>query len=54
MQKEISKTTLYKDTIKKQEKVIGKLEHLLESSINDTEKARENILDLEKIRSDNL
>ena len=34
--KEVQKTSLYKDTIKKQERVIGKLEILLEKTLKDT------------------
>ena len=38
--KENKKTTLYKDTVKKQEAVIGKLENLLEKLMRD-KKARD-------------
>ncbi len=34
--KEVQKTSLYKDTIKKQERVITKLETLLEKTLKDT------------------
>ena len=34
--KEVQKTNLYKDTIKKQERVISKLEVLLEKTLKDT------------------
>jgi hypothetical protein len=34
--KEVQKTNLYKDTIKKQERVITKLETLLEKTLKDT------------------
>ena len=35
MQQEVQKVGLYKETIKKQEMVIGKLERLMESSLKD-------------------
>ena len=34
--KELQKTNLYKETIRKQEKVIAKLEALLEKTLKDT------------------
>lgn len=40
LSKENKKTTLYKDTVKKQEAVIGKLENLLEKLMRD-KKARD-------------
>ena len=54
MQSEISKTQLYKETIKKQEKVISKLETLMESSLKDTQKAREAMVELEQIKTENV
>lgn len=54
MQHEIRKVNLYRDTIKKQEKVIVRLEHLLENTMKDTEKATKQSLELEKIKSENL
>jgi hypothetical protein len=54
MQNELRKVNLYRDTIKKQEKVIVKLEHLLENTMKDTEKASKQALELEKIKSENL
>ena len=54
LNKEISKINLYKDTIRKQEKVISKLEALLEKTIKDTKRAREGMLELEKLRTENL
>jgi len=47
LQNEISKVQLYKDTIKKQEKVIAKLEKLMESTLKDTQKARGALVELE-------
>ena len=52
--KEIQKTNLYKDTIRKQEKVIAKLEALLEKTLKDTQRARDGMLELEKLRTENL
>jgi hypothetical protein len=54
MQHELKKISLYRDTIKKQEKNILKLESLLENTMKDTEKASKQVIDLEKIKSDNL
>jgi hypothetical protein len=52
--KEVQKTNLYKDTIKKQERVISKLEVLLEKTLKDTQKARDGMLELEKLRTENI
>lgn len=52
--KEVQKTNLYKDAIKKQERVITKLESLLEKTLKDTQKARDGMLELEKLRTENL
>jgi len=54
MKKEISKINLYKDTIRKQEKVIAKLEGLLEKTLKDTQQAREGMLELDKLRTENM
>jgi K+/H+ antiporter YhaU regulatory subunit KhtT len=54
LKKEISKINLYKDTIRKQEKVIAKLESLLEKTLKDTQHAREGMLELEKLRTENI
>jgi hypothetical protein len=54
MQQEIQKTQLYRETIKKQEKVIAKLEKLLESLLKDTEKARGSVVELEQLKTENL
>ena len=54
MQQEISKIQVYKDTIKKQEKVIAKLEKLMESTLKDTQKARGAILELEQVKTENM
>lgn len=52
--KEVQKTNLYKDTIRKQERVISKLEVLLEKTLKDTQKARDGMLELEKLRTENI
>mmetsp|Transcript_17475 Transcript_17475/g.17233 ORF Transcript_17475/g.17233 Transcript_17475/m.17233 type:complete len:324 (+) Transcript_17475:1523-2494(+) len=54
LNKEIAKINLYKDTIRKQEKVISKLEALLEKTLKDTKRAREGMMELEKLRTENL
>lgn len=54
LNKEIAKINLYKDTIRKQEKVISKLEALLEKTLKDTKRAREGMIELEKLRTENL
>ena len=54
LSKELQKTNLYKDTIRKQEKVIAKLEALLEKTLKDTQRARDGMLELEKLRTENL
>ncbi len=54
LKKEIAKINLYKDTIRKQEKVIAKLEALLEKTLKDTQNARESLLELENLRTQNL
>lgn len=46
LQREIQKTSLYKDTIRKQERVIAKLEGLMERTLKDTQKARSSALEL--------
>lgn len=53
VQTEIQKTTVYKETIKKQEKVIEKLEKLMEQTLQDTQKARSAQLELESLRTEN-
>ena len=54
MQREVQKVNLYKDTIRKQEKVINKLETLLNKTVRDTKSAREDVLELEKLKTENL
>jgi len=52
--KEMQKIGLYKDTIRKQENVIVKLEALLDKTLKETQRAREGILELEKLKTENL
>lgn len=52
--KEMQKIGLYKDTIRKQESVIVKLEALLDKTLRETQRAREGILELEKLKTENL
>ncbi len=54
MQREIQKINLYKDTIKKQERVILKLEGILNKTIKDTKQSRQDVLELEKLKTENL
>ena len=54
LKQDISKTDLYKATIKKQEKVISKLEALMENTFKDTEKARNALVELEQLKTENL
>jgi len=54
LKKEITKINLYKDTIRKQEKVIAKLEALLEKTLKDTQNAWEGMLELEWLRTENI
>ena len=54
LRNEQKKTELYKDTIRKQEKVIAKLEALLEKTLKDTQRARDGMIELEKLRTENL
>jgi hypothetical protein len=54
MNKEIQKIGLYKDTIRKQETVIIKLEALLDKTLKETQRAREGILELERLKTENL
>lgn len=54
MQQEVSKTQLYRDTIKKQEMVISKLEKLMETTLKDTQKARNSLLELEQLKTENI
>jgi hypothetical protein len=50
----MQKIGLYKDTIRKQEKVIVKLEALLDKTLKETHRAREGVLELENLKTENL
>ena len=50
----MQKVQVYKDTIKKQEKVIIKLEALLDKTLKETQRARDGVLELEKLKTENL
>ena len=54
LNKEMQKIGLYKDTIRKQEKVIVKLETLLDKTLKETQRAREGVLELEQLKTENL
>ena len=54
LNKEMQKIGLYKDTIRKQEKVIVKLETLLDKTLKETQRAREGVLELENLKTENL
>jgi len=54
MQQELRKIQLYRETIKEQEKVIHKLEKLLEATMKDSEKASKRVLEFEQLQTDNL
>jgi len=54
VQHEMQKINLYKDTIKKQEKVINKLELLLSKTIKDVKQPKKDMLELEKLKTENL
>ena len=54
IKREVQKVNLYKDTIRKQEKVIAKLEALLEKTLKDSQRAREGMIELENLRTENL
>ena len=52
--KEMQKIAVYKDTVRKQEAVIIKMEALLQKTMKDTQRAREGVLELEKLKTENL
>jgi hypothetical protein len=54
LQKETQKIGLYRETIKKQEEVIVKMEDLLKKTLNDNEKQKESLLELEQLRELNM
>lgn len=54
VQTQVDKIRIYRDTIKKQEAVISKLEKLLDKTLKDTQLARESVQELERLRTENL
>jgi hypothetical protein len=50
----MQKIAVYKDTVRKQEAVITKMEALLQKTMKDTQRAREGVLELEKLKTENL
>lgn len=54
VQGQIDKVRIYRDTIKKQEAVISKLEKILDKTLKDTQMARESVQELERLRTENL
>ena len=54
LQKETQKIGLYRETIKKQEEVIMKMEGLLKKTMNESERQKESLMELEALRTENL
>jgi predicted nucleic acid-binding Zn-ribbon protein len=54
LQKETQKIGIYRETIKKQEMVITKYEGLLKKTMNDSNKQKESLLELEQLRTENM
>ena len=54
IQSQVDKIKIYRETIKKQEAVISKLEKILDKTLKDTQVARESAQELEKLRTENL
>ncbi len=54
LQANVQKIRIYRETINKQEEVIIKLEKLLKNSIEDVDKHKRDILELEKLKTENL
>ena len=54
VQVQVDKTRMYRETIKKQEAVISKLEKLLDKTLKDSQLARESVQELERLRTENL
>lgn len=54
MQQELQKCQLYRDTIKKQEMVITKLEKLLEVTLKETDQASKKEIELERLKTENI
>ena len=54
LQRETQKIGLYRETIKKQEEVILKMEGLLKKTMNENERQKDSFLELEQLRTENL
>ena len=54
LQRETQKIGLYRETIKKQEEVILKMEGLLKKTMNENERQKDSLLELEQLRNENL
>jgi DNA repair exonuclease SbcCD ATPase subunit len=54
LQKETQKIGLYRETIKKQEEVITKMEGLLKKTMYENERQKDSLLELEQLRTENL
>jgi hypothetical protein len=54
LQKETQKIGLYRDTIKKQEEVIMKMEEILKKTMNESKRQKESLMELEQLRTENL
>jgi len=54
LQKETQKIGLYRETIKKQESVITKLESILNKTMADSSRQKESLLEMEQLRTENL
>ena len=54
LQKETQKIGLYRETIKKQEEVITKMEGLLKKTMHENERQKDSLLELEQLRTENL
>jgi hypothetical protein len=54
LQRETQKIGLYRETIKKQEEVITKMEGLLKKTMNENERQKDSLTELEILRTENL
>lgn len=54
LQKETQKIGLYRETVNKQEEVIHKLETLLKKTMNDSNRQKQSLMELEQLRTENL
>lgn len=54
LQKETQKIGLYRETIKKQEEVITKMEGLLKKTMHENERQKDSLMELETLRTENL